>query len=123
MTLYTYVQTMKVIQARKKYSVTYPDLYAPHGHKNKKEFDCVQRAHQNMLENMPSVAIQTLCCGIMYPLFAAACCGIWSLGRISYVVGYSTGNPSKRQFGGILAHFGDMPLMIATFVVAYKMIA
>lgn len=36
----------KVGQARKKYGVQYPNLYAPPGHKNAKEFDCVQRGMQ-----------------------------------------------------------------------------
>ena len=30
--------------ARKKYDVKYPHCYAPHGHKYKHEFDCIQRA-------------------------------------------------------------------------------
>ena len=38
------------------------------GHKNKKEFDCVQRAHQNTLESAPSVAAQTMMVGLMHPV-------------------------------------------------------
>ena len=56
------------------------------GHKNKKEFDCVQRAHQNTLESAPSVAAQTMMVGLMHPVTAAALCGIWSVGRVAYVV-------------------------------------
>ena len=92
------------------------------GHKNKKEFDCVQRAHQNTLESAPSVAAQTMMVGLMHPVTAAALCGIWSVGRVAYVVGYGTGNPANRRHGGMLAHLGDIPLSVMTFVVGYKMV-
>ena len=33
------------MQARKKYGIKYPNLYAPPGHKNEEAFNCAQRAH------------------------------------------------------------------------------
>ena len=42
---------VNVIKARKKYDIKYPLLYAPPDHKHAKEFNCVQRAHQNTLES------------------------------------------------------------------------
>ena len=33
--------------ARVKYDVAWPNTFAPHGHKDKHAFDCVQRAHMN----------------------------------------------------------------------------
>jgi glutathione S-transferase len=116
------VALVQVIKARKKYGVKYPDLYAPDGHKNKKEFDCVQRAHQNTLEVAPSVASCTMMVGLMHPITSAALCGIWSLGRVVYVLGYGTGNPANRRTGGLIAHLGDIPLFVMTFVVGYKML-
>jgi len=116
------VAVVQVIKARKKYGVKYPDLYAPDGHKNKKEFDCVQRAHQNTLEVAPSVASCTMMVGLMHPITSAALCGIWSLGRVVYVLGYGTGNPANRRTGGLIAHLGDIPLFVMTFVVGYKML-
>jgi uncharacterized MAPEG superfamily protein len=92
------------------------------GHKNKKEFDCVQRAHQNTLEVAPSVASSTMMVGLMHPITSAALCGIWSLGRVVYVLGYGTGNPANRRTGGLIAHLGDIPLFVMTFVVGYKML-
>ncbi|CAL6420335.1 unnamed protein product [Bathycoccus prasinos] len=97
------VAVVRVIKARSKYGVKYPNLYAPEGHKNKKEFDCVQRAHQNTLESAPSVAAQTMMV-------------------VAYVVGYGTGNPANRRHGGMIAHLGDIPLSVMTFVVGYKMV-
>jgi uncharacterized MAPEG superfamily protein len=92
------------------------------GHKNKKEFDCVQRAHQNTLEVAPSVASCTMMVGLMHPITSAALCGIWSLGRVVYVLGYGTGNPANKRTGGLIAHLGDIPLFVMTFVVGYKML-
>ncbi len=60
-----------VAHARKKYDVKYPNLYAPHGHKSKLEFDCIQRAHQNLLENLPMMMVACLVNGLMFPRWAA----------------------------------------------------
>jgi len=103
--------------------VKYPDLYAPHGHANKKEFDCAQRAHQNTLESWPAVAACAIVDGIVFPVTTAVCVGIWCVGRLMYIHGYSSGVPDKRQFGGMLAHVGDLPLLIMTFVAAKAVLA
>ena len=44
--LCNFYKVVTVVKARKLYDVQYPNLYAPDGHKNKKEFDCAQRQHQ-----------------------------------------------------------------------------
>ena len=103
---------MNVIKARKKYDVQYPNLYAPSGHKHAKEFNSVQRAHQNTLESMSTVLTQMLIVGLWHPKFAAACGAIWQVGRIVYGLGYALG-PDYRKPGGLLSHVGDLPLHLS----------
>ncbi|GMF19170.1 unnamed protein product [Phytophthora lilii] len=43
----------KVGVARKQFNVPYPQMYAEKKDKHANEFNCVQRAHQNVLENLP----------------------------------------------------------------------
>ena len=107
-----------VMQARKKYGIKYPNLYAPAGHKYAMEFNSVQRAHQNTLESMSTVITQMLVVGLFYPVFAAACGGLWTFGRIVYGIGYAFG-PDKRVYGGLISHLGDLPLQVALVRVAY----
>mmetsp|Transcript_14928 Transcript_14928/g.24418 ORF Transcript_14928/g.24418 Transcript_14928/m.24418 type:complete len:145 (-) Transcript_14928:34-468(-) len=114
--------TINVVKARKKYDVKYPALYAPADHKNAEEFNCVQRAHQNTLENWGPVQILMAFNGILHPKFAATCGAIWAVGRIVYGWGYSKNGPSGRMAGGLLSHLGDFPLLIGGFVCAFKMI-
>ncbi|KAH9081549.1 hypothetical protein EDB83DRAFT_554503 [Lactarius deliciosus] len=60
--------------------------------------DCTG-AHQNTLENVPPMVLSTLVTAIHYPKLAAVGCGIWSLARVFYTLGYSTGEPSERSRG------------------------
>ncbi|KAI7841927.1 hypothetical protein COHA_004455 [Chlorella ohadii] len=100
----------KIGQARKKYNVPYPALYAPAGHKNEKEFNCIQRGMQNSLENLPTFYALLLTAGYKYPLAAASCGAVYLLGRILYFNGYATGNPEKRYKGGF-GHLGQIGLL------------
>ena len=51
---------LRVMRAREEHGVRYPALYAPENHEKKKQFDCVQRGHQNTLENYaPAIAMGT----------------------------------------------------------------
>lgn len=110
-----------VAHARKKYDVKYPNLYAPHGHKSKLEFDCIQRAHQNLLENLPMMTIAVLINGVMFPRWAAISAAGWTLCRLVYLYGYMTG-PDKRVLGGGLAHLFDFPMYIGLFFTGYYML-
>ncbi|EFN54337.1 hypothetical protein CHLNCDRAFT_135580 [Chlorella variabilis] len=110
---------MKVGQARKKYGITYPTLYAPPGHKDEKAFNCVQRAHQNSLENLPSFYALLLTAGIKasgprlahsYLISASIAGAVALVGRIFFFNGYSTGDPKARYRGGF-THFGTLALL------------
>jgi glutathione S-transferase len=98
-------QLAGVARARKRAGVRYPQLYAEkveqEASKDAMIFNCAQRAHQNTLENVPIVVLSTLISAIHYPIYAAVGCGIWSLSRILYTAGYSSGDPSRRRHGSL----------------------
>lgn len=112
---------MKVVKARKQYNVQYPALYAPESHNNAKEFNCIQRAHQNTLENWSPIMILMMLNGLVYPKLSAAFGLVWVLGRILYGIGYGKKGPKGRMAGGLISHLGDFPLIIMTFITATKM--
>jgi glutathione S-transferase len=112
-----------VISARKKYGVEYPTLYAPESHKYAKEFNSVQRAHQNTLESYALVMLQMCVVGLVYPITAAACGALFCVGRCIYGYGYATGGPNGRYVGSIIFHLGDFPLFIMCLKIAYDMVA
>jgi len=104
-------------KARRQYNVPYPTMYASEkeGHKDAKQFNCVQRAHQNTLEFLPSFMVGLLLGGLQYPLVAAVLGAVYTVARIQYFRGYSAGVAQKRfSGGGVLifpAYFG---LLICT---------
>jgi glutathione S-transferase len=112
---------VNVIMARKKYDVKYPNLYAPAGHKHAEAFNSAQRAHQQTLEGLPYFLMQLLVVGLYYPLFAAACGGLWNVGKIVYGYGYAKNGPTGRHVGGLIGHLGDMPLQVALFKIVYDL--
>eukprot|EP00047_Mylnosiga_fluctuans_P003958 m.231952 g.231952 ORF g.231952 m.231952 type:complete len:149 (-) comp12282_c0_seq1:40-486(-) len=90
--------------ARKKYGVQYPKLYADASDCGGKQqdintFNCIQRAHQNSLENLPQFLALLVFGGANYPAIAALAGVIYLAGRVAYVLGYSTGDPKKRNWG------------------------
>lgn len=64
-----------------------------------KAFNCCQRAHANTLESLPYFLFALLHVGVVLPRTAATLGATWIVGRVLYTVGYSTGNPAKRQWG------------------------
>ncbi|GMJ07813.1 hypothetical protein like AT1G65820 [Hibiscus trionum] len=105
----------QVGQARKKYKVFYPTLYALESdNKDAKLFNCVQRGHQNSLEMMPMFFVLLILGGMGHPCVSAALGLVYIISRYFYFTGYSTGEPKNRlSLGrfGFLALFG---LMICT---------
>ncbi len=75
-----------------------------------------------MLECYSLVMLQMSVTGLVYPITAAACGGIWVIGRVIYGVGYATGGPGGRHLGGLIAHMGDLPLAFMTMKIGYEMI-
>lgn len=52
-------------------------------------------AHQNTLEFLPQVIASTFIVGLKFPYVAAGVCGTWTLARLLYTFGYSSGDPKK----------------------------
>ncbi|KAK9846254.1 hypothetical protein WJX81_000105 [Elliptochloris bilobata] len=107
--------------ARKKYNVKYPAMYADKGTPNADKFNCVQRAHQNSLENFPQFLILLITAGLRFPVTAAIAGVVYIAGRITYFMGYSTGDPDKR-LRGMFMYFGMLTLYGAVLTFAYQLL-
>ncbi|KAL3663593.1 hypothetical protein V7S43_011480 [Phytophthora oleae] len=99
---------LKVIMARKLYGVKYPQMYAEQSDKNAKAFNCVQRGHQNIMENIPIFLALAFTSSIYRPLISAIASFVRILGFVAYMRGYSTGDPKKRLQGD----FGYLGLIV-----------
>ena len=114
---------VRVARARKAHGVKYPDLYAPPGHEKKKQFDCVQRGHQNTLENYAPVIAMGTASGLAYPRASAILLCVWAVGRVEYIRGYSgPKGPDGRTLGAMIAHVGDLGLIITSFFAGYAVL-
>ncbi|KZT08544.1 membrane-associated proteins in eicosanoid and glutathione metabolism [Laetiporus sulphureus 93-53] len=116
----TFFQTVKVGRARKRAGIAYPQLYAEKAEaaasKEAAIFNCTQRAHQNTLEYLPIILSGTLVMSLKYPVAAACMCGVWSLSRFIYTIGYSTGDPTRRNFlgGAMIGTFNWLGLVFGS---------
>ncbi|CAG7833624.1 unnamed protein product [Allacma fusca] len=108
-------KAIKVGQARQEHKIPYPALYSP----DNMTFNCIQRAHQNTMENLPQFLCLLLIGGMEMPYFCTLGGIIWIMGRIAYARGYYTGDPRKRSRGafGIL---GMLMLLAATTKFAFR---
>ncbi|GBG58867.1 hypothetical protein CBR_g266 [Chara braunii] len=94
---------IRVGKARKEYGVNYPVMYANKiDNKNAEKFNCVQRGHQNSLEILPQFFVLFFIASLQFPRTAAVLGAVFVVGRIVYFLGYSTGNPKARVYGGPL---------------------
>ncbi|KAH9913861.1 uncharacterized protein B0H18DRAFT_1047304 [Fomitopsis serialis] len=103
----TFYQTFKTVKARKRAGIEYPQMYADKAEaaasKDAMIFNCTQRAAQNTLEYLPAViACPTTLIGYSKAP-PSPMCGTWSLSRVIYTIGYSTGDPAKRNVYGVTA--------------------
>ncbi|CAK8674918.1 glutathione S-transferase 3, mitochondrial-like [Clavelina lepadiformis] len=111
---------MKVSKARKTYEVPYPKMYS----ETEDRFNCIQRAHQNTLEQHPTMLFLLTTGGLGYPKTSAAFGTIWILGRTVYAAGYSTGDPKKRLWGsfGYIGTIGLLSTSVAFILKKFDVI-
>jgi len=112
----------QVMQARKRFNIQYPKLYAESSDAHNVEFNCIQRAHQQTLEWLALCQVLAAVNGMVFPRTAAAFLCVWTVGKLLYIQGYSSGKPSGRHVGGLVAHMGDVPLVFMSFVSANKLL-
>ena len=110
------------MQARKRFNIQYPKLYAESSDAHNVEFNCVHRAHQQTLEWLALCQVLAALNGMVFPRTAAAFLCVWTVGKLLYIQGYSSGNPIGRHVGGLVAHMGDVPLVFMSFVSANKLL-
>ncbi|KAH9081548.1 hypothetical protein EDB83DRAFT_555043 [Lactarius deliciosus] len=119
-------QMTLVVQARERAGIHYPQLYAEKAEQmasmDAMLFNCVQRAHQNTLENVPPMVLSTLISAIRYPKLAAVGCGIWSLSRVFYTLGYSTGEINERYPGFISSIYVQLLMSVLAGKVVLDLI-
>ncbi|KAL5494973.1 hypothetical protein ACEPAI_435 [Sanghuangporus weigelae] len=121
-------QMVNTAQARKAAGVPYPYAYVEKAeaasNSAAQKFNCAQRAHQNTLEHTPYVLYSLLVSGLKYPYLSVALGTSWVVGRFLYTLGYSSGDPRKRnQPGGLLSFMGQFGLYLASAFTTYKFIA
>lgn len=114
---------------RKNAQIPYPNLMAtPEQAKSNPaayKFNLAQRAHGNLLENMPQAIASTLVAGLVYPRAAPVLASIWLLGRIVYAYGYimSTKPHGKgRLYGGPVMYVGQIGLWVLCIMAGLKML-
>jgi len=107
---------IQVGRARKEFNVMYPKMYS----EDKEKFNCYQRAHQNTLENYPQFLLLLFIGGLEMPVLSALAGAIWVAGRVSYALGYYTGDPKNRMRGGY-AYIGTLILLVATIKFGLKL--
>ncbi|KAK1926236.1 hypothetical protein DB88DRAFT_155646 [Papiliotrema laurentii] len=118
-------QQILVMKARKESGVAYPNLYATDAEAKadpkKHRFNCVQRANQNSLENVTFVLPLSLFFGLFHPKLATAFTLTYIVGRIGYTLGYSSGQPDKRNnMISRVQYIGLFGLLIGTINVSAK---
>lgn len=111
-----FVMGGKVMLARKKFKVGYPNLYAVPGHHEKAdEFNRVQRGHQSMFESLSDFRANSLIAGLKFPVPVAILGVVYCLGNYLYQAGYSDTSlhvsKARHLKGGPLKFLSSMILM------------
>ncbi|KAF7816286.1 microsomal glutathione S-transferase 3 [Senna tora] len=114
---------IKVGMARRKYKVFYPTLYASESeNKDAKLFNCVQRGHQNSLENMPMFFMLMILGGLKHPCISASLGSLYIVCRYFYFTGYSSGIPDNRNKIGKYGSLALLGLLICTISLGYSLL-
>jgi len=117
-----FVQGAVVTTLRKASGVPYPHAYATieqaKTNKDAYKFNCAQRAHGNLLENMPQTIACILFGGLFYPQATPILGAFWALSRVLYAYGYITSDkPNGRGrsigLGHIIAQLGLIGVCVA----------
>lgn len=114
-------QAIQVGKLRKKLQIKYPIMYSPDTEGDGHLFNCVQRAHQNTLENYPQFLMLLFTGGLQYPIPAALGGAVWIAGRVAYSKGYYTGDPKKRMQGSF-GYIGLFTLMGCSSIFGAKLL-
>jgi uncharacterized membrane protein YecN with MAPEG domain len=125
-----------VVQARNKYGIPYPTMYAVPGRtryynesmkptdgSDKKfeeritneeafHFNSIQRGHQNTVENAPFFLALLVVAASTYPMIAGVCGLLYIIGRALYMYGYSQ-EPKLRMYGAVFIY----PPLLTLFVL------
>jgi glutathione S-transferase len=133
-----------VMQARKKYAIPYPTMYAIPGTKRYYDesmkpaeeetkfsdtitdaeafaFNSIQRGHQNTIENAPFF-LGLLLVAWAYPLVAGIAGLFYLVGRALYMYGYTT-NPNLRYYGAVFIYPSLLTLLGLTTRYMVSMVA
>jgi glutathione S-transferase len=85
---------------RRKYKIAPPTMYVSEAENpGAKVYNCVQRAHQNSLEQLNLFFPSLVAAGIMHSIAATVLGAVFVLGRYLYFTGYATGDPNRRFRG------------------------
>jgi glutathione S-transferase len=103
-----------VVKARKEFKIEYPKMYSDDNDK----FNCIQRVHQNTLENYPQFLALLFIGGLHLPKITAAAGCFYLLGRIVYAHGYYSGDPKKR-LRGMFGMAGLLVMLGTTICTAF----
>ncbi|EGO29224.1 hypothetical protein SERLADRAFT_365244 [Serpula lacrymans var. lacrymans S7.9] len=120
-------QTILVGRFRRRAGIDYPQLYAETAEmkasKDATLFNCAQRAHANTLETLPVVLLSTLVASLKNPYYASYACGLWVFARILYTLGYTTGDPAKRNTrGGGLGSLAMLGLLVGATYTTFDLV-
>jgi glutathione S-transferase len=112
----------KVMGARKKFEVPYPNLYATPGKdKFADDFNRVQRGHQSMFESYTGVVTMALAAGLKVPKVATACVLAFCVGSYFYQNGYAdtTKDVKKARYTHPLAALKPLGTFGCLFACTY----
>lgn len=107
---------INVARARKRYDVPLPIMYSPENG----QFNCIQRAHQNAVENSPQFLFLLVVAGLEYPKASAAAGLLYLVGRVVFAQGYYTGTPGNHKYGCAISTVGMLALVANTICIATR---